>query len=66
MTAAGPLALRLMDLIFTHEEMASGNCTAADGRDLLHADIISGIMIVLICRYIFSEHMNVKNIRFWS
>lgn len=43
MAAAGPLALRLMDLFFTREEMADGNCTAADGRNLLHPDIISGI-----------------------
>ena len=40
---AGPLALSLMDLFFSREEMARGNCTDAEGRNLLEPEIISGI-----------------------
>lgn len=37
------LALKLMDLFFTKEEMARGNCTPAEGRELLRQDVIAGI-----------------------
>ena len=37
------LALKLMDLFFTKEEMARSNYTQAKGRDILRQDIIAGI-----------------------
>lgn len=37
---AGPLALRLMDLFFSREEMVRENCTDAEGRNLLEPEII--------------------------
>ena len=40
---ATSLALKLMDLFFSKDEMAASNCTPADGRDLLRQDIIAGI-----------------------
>ena len=40
---ASSLALKLMDLFFTKEEMARSNCTPAEGREILRQDIIAGI-----------------------
>ena len=37
------LALRLLGLFFTKEEIAKGNCTEAEGRELLSPQIIEGI-----------------------
>ena len=42
-TDACALARKLMELFFTREEMANGNCTEADGRILLNPEVISGI-----------------------
>ena len=41
--SASSLALKLMDLFFTKEEMAKSNCTPAEGREILRQDIIAGI-----------------------
>ena len=40
---AAALALKLMDLFFTKDEMATSNCTPAEGRKLLRQDVIAGI-----------------------
>ena len=42
-TDACALARKLMELFFTREEMANGNCTEADGRTLLNPEVISGM-----------------------
>ena len=42
-TSATQLALKLMDIFFTKEELSSGNCTQAEGRELLRQDVIDGI-----------------------
>jgi len=42
-TSAGGLALKLMTLFFTKQEMAEGNCTVTEGREQLRPDIVSGI-----------------------
>lgn len=44
---ASSLALKLMDLFFTKEEMAKSNCTPAEGRDILWQDIIAGIRCIV-------------------
>lgn len=45
---AASLALKLMDLFFTKQEMANGCCTEVEGRDLLRQDIIEGIRCAFI------------------
>lgn len=40
---AKSLALKLMDVFFTKDEMASGNCTFVKGKNLLNLAIIDGI-----------------------
>lgn len=42
-SSASSLALKLMDLFFTKEEMGKSNCTPAEGREILRQDIIAGI-----------------------
>ena len=42
------LALKLMDLFFSREDMARSNCTPAEGRELLRQDIIAGIRSMYI------------------
>ena len=42
-TKASSLALKLMEVFFTKEEIAQGNCTEADGRELLSPAVINGI-----------------------
>ena len=42
-TDACQLALKLMDVFFTKEELSVGNCTEAEGRELLRQDVIDGI-----------------------
>ena len=48
-SSASSLALKLMDLFFTKEEMAKSNCTPAEGREILRQDIIAGIR----CKFVF-------------
>ena len=44
---ASSLALKLVDVFFTRDEMAKGNCTETDGRELLRPNVIEGIR----CKY---------------
>lgn len=46
---ASSLALKLMDVFFTREELAKGNCTETDGRELLRPTVIEGIR----CKFVF-------------
>ena len=46
-STASSLALKLMDLFFTREEMGKSNCTPAEGRDILRQDIIAGIRCIV-------------------
>ena len=65
-TKASSLALKLMEVFFTKEELAQGNCTEAEGRELLSPDVINGIrcrfhfyyffFIILTCMSIFLNH----------
>ena len=50
-SSASSLALKLMNLFFTKEEMAKSNCTPAEGREILRQDIIAGIRgnVLLVC-----------------
>ena len=36
-------ALKLLNVFFTREELASGSCTTVEGHNLLRQDIIDGI-----------------------
>jgi len=40
---ASSLALKLMDVFFTREELSSGCCTEAKGKALLDPEVIDGI-----------------------
>ena len=45
------LALRLLDVSFTKDQLSKSNCTKADGRILLPENIIEGIRCkCLLCR----------------
>ena len=46
-STASSLALKLMDLFFTREEMGKSNCTPAEGRDILRQYIIAGIRCIV-------------------
>ena len=48
-SSASSLALKLMDLFFTKEDMAKSNCTPAEGREILRQDIIAGIRWKNMC-----------------
>lgn len=41
--SAQKLALHLMDIFFTKDQMATSLCTKWEGRDLLDPDIVEGI-----------------------
>ena len=45
------LALALLNVFFTEQEMASSNCTPAPSRQLLNPNIISGIHCKINSRY---------------
>ena len=46
-TKASSLALKHMEVFFTKEEIVQGNCTEADGQELLSPAVINGIR----CRF---------------